>query len=113
MLALDRDGRARGAKVRLVCRACRLKQTLTPRSAKLTLRKLLDRRLRRGTVFTVRITAPGAIGQVISRRVKDYGRRRADILRAARDPFVRKRRCIPVGSTKPVRTCSATPPAGP
>ncbi len=85
-----------GATVRLVCRACKLKQTLTAKKAGgLTLSALRGRTLRRGSSFSLTITKPGYVGQRISRKVKSYGRSAAAIEKAARGPFSETRRSVP------------------
>jgi len=94
-----------GAKVRLVCRPCRVRQTLTATSNTRTLNRLVDKRLRRGEKLTVTITKGGLIGRAITRTVKRYGRTRAAVQRASRRPFKETVRCIPVGATKPARSC--------
>jgi hypothetical protein len=94
-----------GATVRLVCRPCHVKQTLTARGNTRTLVRLRNKRLRRGQTFTVTITKRGLVGRVITRKVKRYGRSRAAIERAARRPFTETVRCIPLGATKPAKTC--------
>jgi Concanavalin A-like lectin/glucanases superfamily len=94
-----------GATVRLVCRPCRIKQTLTARGNTRTLVRLRNKRLRRGQAFTVTITKSGLVGRAITRKVKRYGRTRAAIERAARRPFTETVRCIPVGATTPARKC--------
>jgi hypothetical protein len=95
-----------GAAVRLDCRPCHIKQTLTAKGNTRTLARLRDKRLRRGQAFTVTITKSGYAGRVITRRVKRYGRSRAAIERAARNPFTEAVRCIPVGATAPAK-CQA------
>lgn len=94
-----------GAKVRLVCRPCHVKQTLTANGNIRTLVRLRNKRLSRGQTLTVTITKSGLVGRVITRRVKRYGRTRAAIKRAARGPFTETVRCIPVGTTVPARKC--------
>ena len=94
-----------GAKVRLVCKPCGIRQTITAKRKPLRLAKLRDRRLRRGQKVTVTITKRGFVGRVITRKVKRYGRTRAAVERAARRPFTQTHRCIPVGATKPAKKC--------
>jgi len=94
-----------GATVRLDCRPCHIKQKLTAKGNTRTLVRLRDKRLRRGQTFTVTITKSGFTGRVITRRVKRYGRSRAAIEGAARNPFTETVRCIPVGATAPAK-CS-------
>jgi hypothetical protein len=94
-----------GAKVRLVCKPCGIRQTITAKRNPLRLAKLRDRRLRRGQKVTVTITKRGFVGRVITRKVKRYGRTRAAVERAARRPFTQTHRCIPVGATKPAKKC--------
>jgi Concanavalin A-like lectin/glucanases superfamily len=94
-----------GAKVRLVCRACRIKQTITSKRRTRTLARLRNERLRRGQKLTVTITKRGFIGRVITRKVRRYERTPVGIRRAARRPFTEKVRCIPVGATKPAKRC--------
>jgi uncharacterized delta-60 repeat protein len=102
-----------GATVRLRCKSCRIRQTLRARSSRVRLKKLRGKVLRRGQSFSVRVTAPGRIGQVKTLTVKRYGNSGAARRRVAPDPFKTVRRCIPVGTTKPARSCNATPPTGP
>lgn len=97
--------RAIARPVRLVCRPCRVKQTLTPKGHTRTLVRLRGKRLRRGQTLTVTITKPGLVGRVITRKVKRYGRTRAAIERAARRPLTETVRCIPVGATTPAKKC--------
>ena len=94
-----------GAKVRLVCRSCRIRQTITAKRGTLTLARLRNKRVRRGQTVTVTITKRGYVGRVITRKVKRYGRTRAAVERAARRPFTETVRCIPVGATKPAKKC--------
>jgi hypothetical protein len=94
-----------GAKVRLVCRPCRIRQTITARRRTHTHARLSNKRLRRGQTLTVRITKPGFVGRVITRKVKRYGRTRAARERVAPDPFTDRVRCIPIGATKPAKNC--------
>jgi hypothetical protein len=94
-----------GAKVRLVCRPCHIKQTLTAKGNTRTLARLRNKRLGRGQTLTVTITKSGLVGRVITRKVKRYGRTRAAIKRAARRPFTETVRCIPVGTTVPAKKC--------
>jgi uncharacterized delta-60 repeat protein len=102
-----------GATVRLRCKSCRIRQTLRARSSRVRLKKLRGKLLRRGKSFSVRVTAPGRIGQVKTLTVKRYGKSRRARRRVAADPFKTVRRCIPLGATKPARRCTATPPIGP
>jgi uncharacterized delta-60 repeat protein len=102
-----------GATVRLRCKSCRIRQTIRARSSRVRLKKLRGKLLRRGKSFSVRVTAPGRIGQVKTLKVKRYGKSRRARRRVAADPFKTVQRCIPIGATKPARSCSATPPAGP
>jgi hypothetical protein len=94
-----------GAKVRIICRPCRIKQTITAKRRTRGLARLPNKRLRRGQKLTVRITKRGFIGRVITRKVKRYERSRAGVERAARRPFTETVRCIPIGATKPARKC--------
>jgi hypothetical protein len=94
-----------GATVKLACKACKVKQTLTAKRSAVTLSKLRGKKLRRGAAFSVTITKPGSVGQVLTRTVKRYGRSRPAIKKAAKAPFREQRRCIPVGSAKPVARC--------
>ena len=86
-----------GATVRLVCGACKLKQTLTAKKAE-----------RAHAVGPARPDVPpgqlvqphdhqheGYVGQVVSRKVKSYGRSAAAIEKAARGPFSETRRSVP------------------
>ena len=82
-----------GASVRLVCGSCKLRQTLTAKKAGgLTLSALRGRKFRRGSSFSLTITKPGYVGQVLARKVKSYGRSDAAIRNAARGPFSETRR---------------------
>jgi hypothetical protein len=94
-----------GAKVRLVCRPCRIKQTFTTRRRNYTLARLHNEPLRRGQKLTVRITKRGLVGRVITRKVRPYRPTDAGIERASRRPFRETIRCIPVGATKPAKKC--------
>lgn len=77
------------------------------------LRKLKNRLLRRGERFSIRITAPGHVGRVHTLTVKRYRTTPAGIRKAARAPFVKAAKCLPVGSLVPAAACSAQPPTGP
>ena len=79
----------------------------------MALKRLRRRLLRRGKGFTVTITKRGMIGQRTKLTVKHYGHTRAAFLRAARQPFNKRQRCIPAGRKKPARHCSARPRTGP
>jgi hypothetical protein len=94
-----------GATVRLVCRPCRIKQTLTAKGNTRTLVRLRNKKLRRGQTFTVTITKGGLVGRVITRKVKRYGRTDPAIERAARRPFTETVRCVPVGARTPAMKC--------
>jgi hypothetical protein len=94
-----------GAKVKLACSACRVKQTLTTKKSTLTLSKLRGKKLRRGAAFSVTITKAGSVGQVLTRTVKAYGRSKPAVKKAAKAPFSEQRRCIPVGATTPAKRC--------
>jgi hypothetical protein len=94
-----------GAKVRLVCRSCRIRQTITAKRRARTLARLRNERLRRGQRLTVTITKSGFAGRVITRKVRRYRRTRTGIERAARRPFTERVRCIPAGATKPAKKC--------
>ena len=94
-----------GATVKLVCSSCKVKQTLTTKKSSVTLSKLMGKKLRRGASFEVTITKAGSIGQVLTRKVKRYGRSKAAVKKAAKAPFGEQRRCIPAGSTKPAKIC--------
>jgi uncharacterized delta-60 repeat protein len=102
-----------GATVRLRCKSCRIRQTIRARSSRVRLKRLRGKLLRRGKSFSVRVTAPGRIGQVKTLKVKRYGKSRRARRRIAPDPFKTVTRCIPIGATKPARRCRATPPTGP
>ncbi len=103
----------RGARVKLSCRTCHVKQTLIARHATLQLKRLRHKLLRRDRGFTVTVTRRGYIGERLTLTVKRYGHRRKDLRRVAPHPFKTKRRCIPVGSTRFARRCTARPPSGP
>jgi hypothetical protein len=45
--------------------------------------------------------------------VKKFGHTNREFNRIAKKPFKKTQRCIPVGSTTPAKSCSATPPTGP
>jgi hypothetical protein len=102
-----------GATVRVSCAPCHLGQTLTANRGIVRLKKLAGRRLPRGRSFTIMVMKAGYIGQVVTYTVKPYGHTRADWRRAAQEPFSELHRCIPIGSDKPAKQCSATPPTGP
>jgi alpha-tubulin suppressor-like RCC1 family protein len=103
----------RGATIKLSCPACGVRQTLRATRARVMLDRLRGKMLRRGQGFTITITKPGVIGQRLDRTVKRYGPTLADRRRAAVSPFTKRQRCIPAGSSRPARSCSATPAAGP
>jgi hypothetical protein len=102
-----------GATVRLTCRPCHVAQTLTATKRVVSLSKLNGRKLGRGRSFTIMITTAGYVGQITTYTVKPYGHSRAELRRVARAPFRHTRRCIPIGSDKPAKTCSTRPPTGP
>jgi DNA-binding beta-propeller fold protein YncE len=107
-------GLHRGVKVKFLCGACHVKpQTLSAKGSTLNLKKLKRKLLRRGRSFTVTATGFGFIGDRLTVTVKNYGRTHADLVRAARNPFKKKHRCLPVGLSKTAPICSATPPTGP
>ena len=106
-------GLHKGVKVKLSCPACHVRQTLRAKRAKLALKKLAGKSLRRGQSFTITATKVGFIGSQLKLTVKHYGHTKADRDRAARNPFTAKRLCVPVGSRKPAKKCSARPPNGP
>ena len=102
-----------GATVKLVCAPCHVRQKLKTRRRSVPLKRLRGELLRRGKAFTVTIKKRGMIGQRSTLTVKHYGHTRAAFLRAARQPFNKRQRCIPAGRTKPAKRCSARPPRGP
>jgi hypothetical protein len=102
-----------GTKIRMSCRACHARQTLTAKRRTVSLSTLRGRLLKRGGSFTVTATKPGFIGWQITLTVVDYGHRVADFEHAAGKPFNRRTGCIPAGAIRPAKTCSATPPTGP
>jgi DNA-binding beta-propeller fold protein YncE len=106
-------GLRKRVKVKLSCPACHVRQTLRAKRSKLALKKLAGKKLRRGQSFTVTATKRGFIGSQLKLTVKHYGHTQADRDRAARNPFTAKRRCVPVGSRKPAKKCSARPRKGP
>lgn len=87
---------AGGATVKIACKPCKVSQTLTAKKATLSLRKLVNKRLKRGTTFTVAITKPGWNGLTFTRKVKQYGRTRKALRKAVKAPFSEKRRCVPL-----------------
>lgn len=87
---------AGGATVKLACKPCKVSQTLTAKKATLSLRKLVNKRLKRGTTFTVAITKPGWNGLTFTRTVKQYGRTRKALRKAVKAPFSEKRKCVPL-----------------
>ena len=101
------------ATIKVSCTPCHVRQTLTAKRGTVSLRKLRGAHLKRGQGFTVIVTKPGFIGEQLTRTVRRYGHRTADFRRVALHPFVRRDRCIPVGSLTPAKACSATPPTGP
>jgi uncharacterized delta-60 repeat protein len=102
-----------GATVRLRCATCKVRQTLRARRSRITLTRLRGKLLGRGKSFSVRVTAPGHIGQVKTLTVKRYGKSRRARNRVSSNPFRTVSRCIPIGSRRPARRCDATPPTGP
>jgi hypothetical protein len=102
-----------GARVKLVCAPCHVRQKLKASRRSVTLKRLRGELLRRGKGFTVTITKRGMIGQRSTLTVKHYGHTRAAFLRAARRPFRKRQRCIPAGRKKPAKRCSARPSRGP
>ncbi|QEC49521.1 VCBS repeat-containing protein [Baekduia soli] len=97
-----------GTTVRVSCATCKLKsklKKLTVKGTKVTVTGLRNKRLRRGATFSITITKPGYVGQVLSRTVRRYGKSASAIRRAAADPFTEKTRCVPVGKTLPAKTC--------
>ena len=102
-----------GATVRLRCASCKVRQKLRARRSRITLTKLSGKLIRRGKSFSVRVTAPGHIGQVKTLTVKRYGKSRRARNRISTNPFKTVNRCIPIGARRPARRCDATPPRGP
>jgi hypothetical protein len=103
------SGLSKGAKVKLSCPACHVRQTLTAKGKKLSLRKLRGKLLPRGKSLTITATKAGAIGQQLVIKLKSYGHTKHDRDRVASNPFRVSQRCIPVGKTKPAKTCPAAP----
>jgi hypothetical protein len=93
-------------KVKLSCPSCHVKQTLTAKGSKLGLKKLRGRLLKRGKGFTLTATGKGMIGDRLTLTVKRFGHRHKDLVHAAVDPFAKRHRCLPVGSSKPRKTCA-------
>lgn len=102
-----------GARIRLTCSSCHVRQRLKARRRSVPLRRLRDKLLRRGKGFTVTITKRGMIGQRVTLTVRRYGHTKAAFMRAARRPFIKRQRCIPAGGGKPAKRCSARPRRGP
>jgi hypothetical protein len=98
-------GLRKGAKVKLTCSSCHVKQTLTAKGSTLKLKKLGRKLLRRKKSFTVMATLPGFVGDQITLTVKNYGHKHKDLVREARAPFKAKHLCVPVGRTKAQKTC--------
>ena len=95
-----------GATVKITCSTCKTKSlTLTAKKSTLTLSKLRGAKLRRGKTFTVTITKPGYVGLSMTRKVKNYGRTLKALKKAVKAPFSETRGCVPVGATKPAKTC--------
>jgi subtilisin-like proprotein convertase family protein len=83
----------KGSRAALRCvKKCKLKEAHTART--LRFKKIRGKRLKRGTVFDVRITKANSIGLVIRYTVGRRG-------------FSKKSLCIPVGGSKPQRRCAA------
>jgi hypothetical protein len=84
-----------GATVDVRCRGrgCPRRRWVRPASGKLSLRPFAGRRLGVGLVLQIRVTQPGAVGQVFLLTI-----------RSGRIPLV-KQRCLPIGATRPTR-CS-------
>lgn len=77
---------------------CRIAERLPKHAGRSTVvrsRRFLHRRLRVGSVITVRITATDLIGVVL----------RFKVSRTALREIVKSRRCIPIGSTRTRKTC--------
>ncbi len=95
-----------GATVKVTCGTCKRKSlTLTAKKTTLTLSKLRGAKLKRGKTFTVTITKPGYVGLSMTRKVKNYGRTLKALKKAVKAPFSETRGCVPVGATKPAKTC--------
>ena len=84
-----------GATVDVRCsgRGCPARRWVRPAAGTLSLRPFAKRRLRVGLVLEIRVTQPGAVGQVFILKI-----------RSGRAPLVQQR-CLPIGATRPTR-CS-------
>jgi hypothetical protein len=80
-------------------------QTLKAKRGSLKLKKLTNKLQKRKKSVTLTATAKGFIGDQLRLTVKNYGHTRKAFLRILDFPFNSSHRCIPVGSTKPRRTC--------
>lgn len=91
-----RDLPAGGAKVKVVCKTCKVNQTIDTKKRTLSLSKLVNKRLKRGASFTVTVTKPGFNGLTFTRKVKNYGRTKKALRKAVKAPFSEKRTCVPL-----------------
>ena len=106
-------GLRKGLKVKFTCKPCHASQTLTANGSVLSLKKMKNKLLKRGKGFTVVATGTGLIGDSLKLTVKNFGHTRSAFVKESRAPFKAKHACLPVGSSKTAKTCSATPPTGP
>jgi streptogramin lyase len=96
-------GLVAGAKLKLSCPSCHVRQTITAKGSRVKLKKLRRKLLRRGKGFTITATKPGYLGDQLTLTVKRYGHTRAARNRIADAPFKVKHRCLPVGASRPGR----------
>lgn len=93
--ATVRDLPAGGATVKVVCKQCKVNQTINAKRTSVTLPKLLKTRLKRGSSFSVTVSRSGFHGLAFTRKVKNYGRSKKAKRKAVRAPFVETRKCVP------------------
>ena len=82
---------------------------MTAKKSTITLNKLGNKLLKRGQSFSVLVTKPGSIGDQITLKVKRYGRKDKDLVKAAGRPFTITHACVPAGARKAAKTCPARP----
>lgn len=87
---------AGGSTVKVVCKTCKVNQTITAKKTTLSLTKLVNKRLGRKASFTVTVTKPGFNGVTYTRTVKNYGRTKKALRKAVKAPFSEKRTCVPL-----------------
>jgi hypothetical protein len=91
-----RDLPAGGSTVKVICKTCKVNQTINTKKTTLSLTKLVDKRFKRKSAFTVTVTKAGYNGVTFTRTVKNYGRTKKALRKAVKAPFSEKRRCVPL-----------------